>query len=61
MSKLSISFTLGKASSPHGANLDHNSRKTIADNVDVNRIADNVIYVNQDVRDAYDELFSEAS
>jgi hypothetical protein len=61
MSKLSISFTLSKASTPSGGiNLEHNSRETIADNVDMNRIKDNVVYVEQDVRDAYDELFSEA-
>jgi hypothetical protein len=57
MSAFSTSFTLGKASSPNGANVEHNNREFIADNVDVNRIADNITYVKQDVRQAYEELF----
>ncbi|MDR2558159.1 MAG: plasmid recombination protein [Oscillospiraceae bacterium] len=60
MSALSTSFTLGKASSPNGANVEHNNREFIADNVDVNRIADNITYVKQDVRQAYEELFGDA-
>ena len=60
MSKLSCSFTLGKASKPGGANVEHNNREFLADNIDANRIFDNVTYVRQDVRAAYDELFSES-
>lgn len=60
MSKMSISFTLGKASSPHGANIAHNNREIIAGNVDVNRICDNITYVQQDIREAYDELFADS-
>jgi len=60
MSKISASFVLGKASVQHGANVEHNNREFIAGNVDVKRISDNVTYVKQDVRDAYEELFGEA-
>jgi hypothetical protein len=59
MSALSMSFTLGKVSTG-SANLEHNNREFFADNVDVTRIKDNVIYANQDVREAYDELFGDA-
>ncbi|MBR3045201.1 MAG: plasmid recombination protein [Oscillospiraceae bacterium] len=60
MEKFSISFTLGKAASQHGANIRHNNRKFTAANVDEKRIADNIIYVQQDVRDAYHQLFDRA-
>ena len=60
MEKLSISFTLGKASIPHGTNVEHNNRRFIARNIDRNRTADNVTYVRQDVEDAYRELFQQA-
>jgi hypothetical protein len=33
MSALSVSFVLGKASSAHGANIAHNNREFIADNI----------------------------
>lgn len=58
--KLSVSFTLGKASVPHGANLAHNNREFIARNIDASRTAENVTYIQQDVQDAYNQLFSEA-
>jgi len=60
MEKFSISFTLGKAGALHGANIKHNNRKFTAANVDEKRIADNIIYVQQDVRDAYHQLFDRA-
>jgi hypothetical protein len=60
MAKLSTSFTLGKAGSAHGANVEHNNREFLADNIDANRICDNVTYVQQNVREAYDELFGES-
>ena len=60
MEKFSISFTLGKAASLHGANIKHNNRKFTAANVDEKRIADNVIFKQQDVRDAYHQLFDRA-
>jgi hypothetical protein len=59
MSKLSISFTLGKASTGN-ANIEHNNREFISNNVDVSRIVDNIIYVREDIHDVYDELFGEA-
>jgi hypothetical protein len=59
MSKLSCSFTLGKLSAGQ-ANVEHNLREKIADNVDVARIDNNVIYVQDDVREVYDELFGDA-
>lgn len=60
MEKFSISFTLGKAGALHGANLKHNNRKFTTANVDEQRSADNIIYRQQDVRDAYHQLFDRA-
>ena len=60
MAGLSASFTLGKASGAKGANLAHNHREFIASNVDAARISDNVVYVNQDVREAYEGLFGDS-
>lgn len=60
MSKLSVSFTLGKASVAHGANVEHNNREFVAGNIDPKRISENVTYVRQDVREAYQELFGKA-
>ena len=60
MSKFSTSLTLGKASGLHGANVEHNNRDFIADNIDTARIADNITYARQDVRQAYQELFGDA-
>jgi hypothetical protein len=59
MQKFSASLTLGKASAGN-ANLGHNNRDFISNNVDTSRICENVIYVRQNVRAAYDELFSES-
>ena len=60
MEKFSISFTLGKAAAPHGANTNHNNRRFTASNVDSNRVAENIIFKQQDVRDAYRQLFDRA-
>lgn len=60
MSRLSISFTLGKASVQHGANVEHNNRKFIAKNINEKKSAENVTYVKQDVREAYQQLFGKA-
>ena len=60
MEKYSISFTLGKAGALHGANVRHNNRKFTAANVDDKKSAENVIYQQQDVRDAYHQLFDRA-
>ena len=42
MESFSVSFTLGKAASEHGANINHNNRKFTASNVDEKRIGDNI-------------------
>jgi len=60
MKQLSISFTLGKASIQHGANVEHNNREFIAKNIDRTKVHENITYVRQDVRKAYDELFGKA-
>ena len=60
MNSFSISFTLGKGSSPHGGNIRHNNRDYYADNVQKNNTALNVEYKRQDIEEAYHELFDEA-
>lgn len=60
MDSYSISFTLGKASNPHGANLQHNNRKFLAANIDPSRTEQNITYTQQDVREAYQQLFGKA-
>ena len=60
MSRLSISFTLGKASMPHEANVEHNNREFIANNVNKSKISENITYIKQDVQQAYQQLFSES-
>lgn len=60
MNTLSTSFTLGKASVQHNANIAHNNREFIAGNINQEKVADNVIYVKQNVRAAYQELFEQS-
>ncbi len=60
MDRYSISFTLGKASDPHGANLAHNNRNFTAANVHESRSNQNITYQRQDVCDAYEQLFGKA-
>ena len=60
MSKLSISFTLGKASMPHEANIEHNNREFIANNVNKSKISENITYIKQDIQQAYQQLFGES-
>ena len=60
MSKLSISFTLGKSSVPHEANVEHNNREFIANNVNKSKISENITYIKQDVHEAYQELFGQS-
>ena len=60
MKSLSISFTLGKGYAPHGSNIQHNNRKFTAANVDATRIASNIIYKQQYIEDAYNQLFGKA-
>lgn len=40
--------------------IEHNNRVFVAKNVDESRIADNIIYKQEDIRDKYHELFDEA-
>ena len=60
MERFSISVTLGKASDPHGANLEHNNRNFIAQNVHRDQIPQNILFKQQDVQEAYAELFDDA-
>lgn len=54
MSEKSISMCQGKGS------LSHNNREFTAKNIDSSRTADNIIFVHQDLGNAYDYLFSNA-
>ncbi|MCR4761629.1 MAG: plasmid recombination protein [Oscillospiraceae bacterium] len=58
--RFSISFTLGKASAAHGANVNHNNRKFLADNINPAETSHNISYKMQSVESAYQELFGEA-
>ena len=60
MERFSISFTLGKASAAHGANVNHNNRKFLADNINPAETPHNISYKMQSVESAYQELFGEA-
>lgn len=60
MESYSISFTLGKGSSPHGGNIRHNNRDYYAENVQKNNTALNVEYKRQEIEDAFHELFDDA-
>lgn len=60
MERFSISFTLGKASAEHGANINHNNRKFLADNINPAETSKNISYKMQSVESAYEELFGEA-
>ena len=60
MKSLSVSFTLGKESSPHQVNFIHNKRIFIANNVDINKTRNNITYVDEDVEETYSKLFDEA-
>lgn len=52
--KRTVSGMVGKGS------LTHNNRDFIAKNIDRTRTADNITYLNEDLRRVYDELFSAA-
>lgn len=60
MKSLSVSFTLGKASTPNTVNLKHNNREFLAKNIDIEKIKDNMIFKQEDVEDAYHKLFDDA-
>jgi len=57
MERFSISVTLGKASDPHGANLAHNNRDFIARNIRRDQMQNNIFFKQQDIHEAYEELF----
>lgn len=54
MSTKTISMCQGKGS------LSHNNREFTAKNIDNSRTADNIVFVQQDLGEAYDYLFSDA-
>lgn len=54
MQSQTISIMLGKGS------ISHNSRKFIADNVDPARTPNNIEFANQDIKQAYHDLFDDA-
>ena len=60
MERFSISFTLGKANTEHGANVNHNNRKFLADNINPAETPRNISYKMQAVESAYQELFGDA-
>ena len=60
METFSVSFTLGKASAAHGANVAHNNRSFLADNVRAEKTFHNTNYKMQRVENGYQELFGEA-
>lgn len=51
---LSISFRIDEGV------IEHNNREFIANNVDGERVADNIIYTRRDIREMYNELFGQA-
>lgn len=53
MGKMTISFVKGRGS------INHNNREFFTPNVDQDRTPDNIIYIQQPLDQAYDELFGE--
>ena len=51
---LSVSFRLDNGI------IEHNNRKFVASNVDKERIGNNIIYMQKDIREVYNELFGQA-
>lgn len=60
MERFSISFTLGKAGSPHGANVAHNNRQFLAPNIRPGYTVQNITFRSEPVEKAYEVLFGEA-
>lgn len=46
-----VSFVKGKG------NVNHNNRKFLTDNIDKDRVKDNIIYIQKDLREFYKEIF----
>lgn len=55
MKQKSISFCQGKGS------LTHNNREFIAENVDIERMKNNITFVQQPIAEAYEMLFAEST
>lgn len=53
MKQATVSFVKGKG------NINHNNRKFLTDNIDRDRVKDNVIYVQKDLREFYKEIFQD--
>lgn len=49
-----ISFSRGKG------NINHNNRKFLTNNIDKNRVKDNIVYVQNDLKNMYTEIFQKA-
>lgn len=49
-----ISFIRGKG------NINHNNRKFLTNNIDKNRVKNNIVYVQNDLKNMYTEIFQEA-
>lgn len=54
MSKKTISVTKGRGS------VQHNNRQFLTENIDRQRVKDNIVYVKQDIKDAYQQVFGKA-
>ena len=52
--KKTVSLSVGNGS------IAHNNRDFLTENIDPNRIEDNIVFIKQDLKDAYEELFAEA-
>ena len=53
MKQATVSFVKGKG------NINHNNRKFLTDNIDRDRVKNNIIYVQKDLKEFYKELFQE--
>ncbi len=60
MKSLSISFTLGKESHAHSANISHNNRDFKADNIDGSRTNQNYVFKSEDPEKVYEKLFGKS-
>lgn len=51
MKQATVSFVKGKG------NINHNNRKFLTDNIDKDRVKNNIIYVQKDLKEFYKEIF----
>lgn len=54
MSGKTVSISKGKGS------IQHNNRQFLTENIDRQRVKDNIVYVKQDIREAYQQIFGKA-